>query len=153
MSAGTKINFHAHHDDETYTNESWVTECDREEVLAVHREWHESVLRLFSASKTWYKWALYDRDPFHTGPGAGQRCSAMRHIRCCPTSVRVFVKPSRMAVLSAALAASPEDVPAALQVYERIRQPRAAGLSSRHAHKGLPTISHHPLRSGKGTSS
>src|SRR5436190_4845492 len=63
VSAGAKINFHAHHDDETYTNESWVTECDREEVLAVHKDWHESLWRLFSTSQTWYKWSLYDRDP------------------------------------------------------------------------------------------
>jgi salicylate hydroxylase len=25
--------------------------------------WHESLLRLFAAADTWYKWALYDRDP------------------------------------------------------------------------------------------
>ena len=25
--------------------------------------WHQSLLRLFEAGQTWYKWALYDRDP------------------------------------------------------------------------------------------
>lgn len=63
VRGGTKINMHAHHDDESYTTESWVTECDRDEVLAVHQRWHESLNRLFSVSQVWYKWALYDRDP------------------------------------------------------------------------------------------
>src|ERR1700728_4586243 len=57
------INVVAHYDDDTYRHESWVTECPRDEVLARYAGWHESLLRLFEAGQTWYKWALYDRDP------------------------------------------------------------------------------------------
>ena len=32
-------------------------------MLDRYAGWHESLLRVFSAGDTWYKWALYDRDP------------------------------------------------------------------------------------------
>jgi salicylate hydroxylase len=32
-------------------------------VLERYAGWHESLLRLFAAGQTWYKWALYDREP------------------------------------------------------------------------------------------
>jgi salicylate hydroxylase len=52
-----------HYDDDSYRHESWVTECARAEVLERYAGWHQSLLRLFEAGDTWYKWALYDRDP------------------------------------------------------------------------------------------
>ena len=57
------INVVCHYDDESYRHESWVERCPREEVLERYAGWHESLLRLFAAGDTWYKWALYDRDP------------------------------------------------------------------------------------------
>jgi 2-polyprenyl-6-methoxyphenol hydroxylase-like FAD-dependent oxidoreductase len=57
------INVVAHYDDEHYRHESWVNECDRREVLDRYAGWHESLRRIFEAGDTWYKWALYDRDP------------------------------------------------------------------------------------------
>jgi salicylate hydroxylase len=57
------INVVCHYDDDSYRHESWVTECERSEVLQRYAGWHESLLRLFEAGQTWYKWALYDRDP------------------------------------------------------------------------------------------
>jgi len=36
---------------------------ERAEVLERYAGWHQSLLRLFEAGPTWYKWALYDRDP------------------------------------------------------------------------------------------
>jgi salicylate hydroxylase len=129
VSAGTKINFHAHHDDESYTNESWVTECDREEVLAVHKDWHESLLRLFSASKTWYKWALYDRDPIpQWSEGRTTLLGDAAHPMLPYLGQGVCQAIEDGCVLSTALAATPDDVPAALQLYERIRRPRASRI-------------------------
>lgn len=129
VSAGRKINFHAHHDDSTYTNESWVTECDREEVLAVHKDWHESLLRLFSASKTWYKWALYDRDPIpHWSKGRATLLGDAAHPMLPYLGQGVCQAIEDGCVLSAALARTPEDIPAALQVYEQLRRPRASRI-------------------------
>jgi len=124
---GELINVVSHYDDETYKHESWITECDRAEVIERYSGWHESLVRLFSASELWYKWALYDRDPIpqwtrgratvlgdaahpmlpYLGQGAGQ---AMED-GC---------------VLAAALASMPEDVPGGLALYERSRRPRAS---------------------------
>jgi salicylate hydroxylase len=124
---GELINVVSHYDDATYKHESWIAECDRAEVLERYSGWHESLVRLFSASELWYKWALYDRDPIaqwtrgratvlgdaahpmlpYLGQGA---CQAMED-GC---------------VLAGALAAMPDDVPAALAHYERLRRPRAS---------------------------
>jgi salicylate hydroxylase len=124
---GELINVVAHHDDDTYKHESWITECDRQEPIQRYARWHESLARLFSASQVWYKWALYDRDPIpqwtrgratvlgdaahpmlpYLGQGA---CQAMED-GC---------------VLAMALEAMPDDVPGALQLYERSRRPRAS---------------------------
>jgi salicylate hydroxylase len=121
------INVVCHYDDDGYRHESWVTECPRAEVLARYAGWHESLLRLFAAGQTWYKWALYDRDPIpqwtharitllgdaahpmlpYLGQGA---CQAVEDA----------------AVLATALRAEPGDPVAALARYERTRRPRTS---------------------------
>jgi salicylate hydroxylase len=123
---GELVNVVAHYDNDTWTEESWIRECDRAEVIENYRGWHESLIRLFSASERHYKWALYDRNPLprwtvgrvtilgdaahpmlpYLGQGA---CQAMED-GC---------------VLALALEASPEDLPRALHLYERARLPRA----------------------------
>ena len=129
LRRGELINVVSHYDDATYKHESWITECDRAEVIERYSGWHESLVRLFSASERWYKWALYDRDPIprwtrgratvlgdaahpmlpYLGQGAGQTMED----GC---------------VLAAALAASPDDLPAGLERYERSRRPRASSV-------------------------
>ncbi len=121
------INVVCHYDDEGYRHESWVSECERSEVLDRYSGWHESLLRIFSAGEVWYKWALYDRDPIpqwtrgritvlgdaahpmlpYLGQGA---CQAIED-GC---------------VLAAALAEEPGDPVGALALYERSRRPRAS---------------------------
>jgi salicylate hydroxylase len=124
---GELVNVVAHYDNDTWTEESWIRECDRQEVIDNYAGWHESLLRLFAASEKHYKWALYDRDPLprwtegrvtilgdaahpmlpYLGQGA---CQAMED-GC---------------VLAAALDSMPDDLPGALQRYERSRRPRAS---------------------------
>jgi len=123
---GELVNVVAHYDNDTWTEESWIRECDRSEVIENYAGWHESLLRLFSASKRHFKWALYDRDPLkqwtkgrvtilgdaahpmlpYLGQGA---CQAMED-GC---------------VLAAALTERSDDVCSALQLYEQVRLPRA----------------------------
>src|SRR5580698_824320 len=45
------INVVCHYDDEAYRHESWVSECERSEVLERYSGWHESLLRIFSAGE------------------------------------------------------------------------------------------------------
>jgi salicylate hydroxylase len=126
---GELVNVVAHYDclNDAWIEESWIRACDRSEVLENYRDWHESLLRLFSTSEKHYRWALYDRDPLprwtvgrttilgdaahpmlpYLGQGA---CQAMED-GC---------------VLAAALDSSRDDPSAALQLYERVRLPRAS---------------------------
>jgi len=123
---GELVNVVAHYDNDTWTEESWIREAPREEVIENYRGWDETLHRIFSASEKHYKWALHDREPLsqwtkgrvtilgdaahpmlpYLGQGA---CQAMED-GC---------------VLAAALAAMPDDVPGALKLYERARLPRA----------------------------
>ncbi|MBO0887060.1 MAG: FAD-dependent monooxygenase [Acidimicrobiales bacterium] len=129
VSGGRKINMHAHHDDESYTTESWVTECDRDEVLSVHERWHESLNRLFSVSQVWYKWALYDRDPIpQWSKGRATLLGDAAHPMLPYLGQGVCQAIEDGCVLSAALSAMPDDVPGALEVYERARRPRASRI-------------------------
>jgi salicylate hydroxylase len=132
------INVVCHYDDDSYRHESWVTECSREEVLQRYAGWHESLLRLFAAGDTWYKWALYDRDPIpqwtrgrvtllgdaahpmlpYLGQGA---CQALED----------------GAVLATALTAEAADPPSGLARYERTRRPRASRVVLTSRERGL----------------
>src|SRR5215472_15956857 len=131
------INVVCHCDDDQYRHESWVTECERQEVLDRYADWHESLLRLFAAGDTWYKWALYDRDPIpawtrdrvtllgdaahpmlpYLGQGA---CQALED----------------GAVLATALTAE-ADPGTALARYERTRRPRASRVVLTSRERGL----------------
>jgi len=124
---GELINVVAHYEDATYKHESWIAECDREEILDRYRRWHPSLQEVFAAGKLWYKWALYDRDPIpawskgratilgdaahpmlpYLGQGAGQAIED----GC---------------VLAAALDKHADDPIVALELYERSRRPRAS---------------------------
>jgi len=132
------INVVCHYDDDGYRHESWITECSREEVLERYAGWHESLLRLFAAGNTWYKWALYDRDPIprwtrgrvtllgdaahpmlpYLGQGA---CQALED----------------GAVLATALTAEPADPLTGLARYEATRRPRASRVVLTARERGL----------------
>jgi 2-polyprenyl-6-methoxyphenol hydroxylase-like FAD-dependent oxidoreductase len=132
------INVVCHYDDDGYRHESWITQCRGEEVLERYAGWHDSLLRLFAAAGTWYKWALYDRDPIpqwtrgrvtvlgdaahpmlpYLGQGA---CQAIED----------------GAVLAAALKAEPADPLTALARYERTRRPRASRAVLAARERGL----------------
>jgi salicylate hydroxylase len=140
------INVVCHYDDDGYRHESWVTECERSEVLERYAGWHESLLRVFSAGEVWYKWALYDRDPIpqwtrgrvtvlgdaahpmlpYLGQGA---CQAIED-GC---------------VLAAALAAEPDDPVAGLGRYERTRRPRASQVVLASRERGVSNHLSSPL--------
>ena len=132
------INVVCHYDDASYRHESWIAECSHQEVLERYAGWHESLLRLFAAAPTWYKWALYDRDPIprwtrgritvlgdaahpmlpYLGQGA---CQAIED----------------GAVLATALSAEASDPLAGLARYERTRRPRASQVVLAARERGL----------------
>jgi salicylate hydroxylase len=121
------INVVAHYDDDTYRHESWVTECERAEVLERYAGWNESLLRLFEAGQTWYKWALYDRDPIPAWTsGRVSLLGDAAHPMLPYLGQGACQALEDGAVLANALAASPADPVGALAAYERTRRPRAS---------------------------
>ncbi len=123
------INVVCHYDDDTYRHESWVTECERAEVLERYAGWHESLLRLFEAGDTWYKWALYDRDPIpRWTKGRVTLLGDSAHPMLPYLGQGACQALEDGAVLGNALSASPSDPVAALAAYERVRRPRASSV-------------------------
>jgi salicylate hydroxylase len=121
------INVVCHYDDEDYRHESWIAECSREEVLERYTGWHESLLRLFAAADTWYKWALYDRDPIPEwtrgrvtvlGDAAHPMLPYLGQGACQAIEDGV--------VLATALSVEASDPLRGLARYERTRRPRAS---------------------------
>jgi salicylate hydroxylase len=121
------INVVAHYDDADYRHESWVSECERREVLERYAGWHDSLLRLFAAGEVWYKWALYDRDPIpQWTQGRVTLLGDAAHPMLPYLGQGAAQAIEDGCVLAAALAARPDDPVGALALYERSRRPRAS---------------------------
>ncbi|MGD9614680.1 MAG: FAD-dependent monooxygenase [Alphaproteobacteria bacterium] len=60
---GEMVNFVAIHDTDDWTEESWIREADRGELMATYAGWHDNLLRLFECSDRYFKWGLFDREP------------------------------------------------------------------------------------------
>jgi salicylate hydroxylase len=124
---GELVNVVAHYDNDTWTEESWIREVDRSEVIENYSGWHESLTRLFSASDKHYKWALYDRDPLKQwtkgratilGDAAHPMLPYLGQGACQAMEDGV--------VLAMALDQMADDPTGALKMYERVRLPRAS---------------------------
>jgi len=120
------INVVCHYDDDGYRHESWIAECSREEVLERYAGWNESLLRLFAAADTWYKWALYDRDPIPRWTrGRVTLLGDAAHPMLPYLGQGACQAIEDGAVLATALSAEASDPLTALARYERTRRPRA----------------------------
>jgi len=138
---GELINVVAHHDDDTYKHESWITECPREEPIERYSQWHESLKRLFSASETWYKCALYDRDPIaRWTEGRATVLGDAAHPMLPYLGQGACQAMEAGCVLAMALDALPEDIPGALQLYERSRRPRASQVVLEARARGVDNL-------------
>src|ERR1700728_2295306 len=123
------INVVCHYDDESYRHESWVARCPGSEVLSRYAGWHESLLRLFAAGDTWYKWALYDRDPIPAWTaGRVTLLGDAAHPMLPYLGQGACQAIEDGAVLAAALSDRrfASDPVAALASYEQTRRPRAS---------------------------
>ena len=63
VRCGEMVNFVAIHDTDEWTEESWIREADRDELMATYASWNEKLLRLFESSDRYFKWGLFDREP------------------------------------------------------------------------------------------
>ena len=140
------INVVAHYDDQHYRHESWINECDRQEVLDRYAGWHESLLRVFAAGDTWYKWALYDRDPIPRwthGRVAVLGDAAHPMLPYLGQGACQAIEDG--AVLATALKAEPHHPERALTRYERTRRPRASRVVLAARERGLSNHLSSPL--------
>jgi salicylate hydroxylase len=140
------INVVCHYDDEGYRHESWVSRCERAEVLERYRDWHESLLRVFSAGEVWYKWALYDRDPIPRWTrGRVSVLGDAAHPMLPYLGQGACQAIEDGCVLAAALVAEPDDPVAALALYERSRRPRASQVVLASRDRGVSNHLASPL--------
>jgi salicylate hydroxylase len=142
------INVVCHYDDASYRHESWVAQCPREEVLQRYAGWHESLLRLFEAGETWYKWALYDRDPIPAWTrGRVSLLGDAAHPMLPYLGQGACQAIEDGAVLATALSApgTGGDPVAALDRYERTRRPRASRVVLTARERGLSNHLASPL--------
>ena len=139
------INVVAHYDDARYRHESWIAECDRAEVLERYADWHESLLRVFAAGGTWYKWALYDRDPIPRWTrGRVTLLGDAAHPMLPYLGQGACQAIEDGAVLATALTTE-SDPGTALERYERARRPRASRVVLAARERGLSNHASSPL--------
>jgi salicylate hydroxylase len=140
------INVVAHYDDDSYRHESWVERCERAEVLDRYAGWHESLLRLLRAGDTWYKWALYDRDPIPAWTrGRVTLLGDAAHPMLPYLGQGACQAIEDGTVLATALVAAGADPPAGLGRYERTRRPRASLVVLTARERGLSNHLTSPL--------
>ncbi len=140
------INVVAHYDDDSYSRESWVERCERAEVLDRYTGWNESLLRLFGAGDTWYKWALYDRDPIPAWTrGRVTLLGDAAHPMLPYLGQGACQAIEDGAVLATALSAPGASADPAAGRYERTRRPRASRVVLTARERGLSNHLTSPL--------
>ena len=134
VRGGKLLNIVAHIDSDAWTEESWTRECDVAEVMTTYDRWNSALTRVFPASKRWYKWALYDRDPperWSKGRATLLGNSAHAMLPYLGQGAAMAIEDG--CVLAGAIAREADNLERALLTYERRRRPRAqaAVLGSR----------------------
>jgi salicylate hydroxylase len=140
---GELVNFVAHYDSDAWLDESWTQECGAAEVMDTYARWHASLRELFRSSETYYKWALYDRDPLPAWSKGGiTLLGDAAHPMLPYIAQGAGMAVEDACVLAAAIAAVPNDPAAALGAYERNRLPRTTraqmGARARAKENHLP---------------
>ncbi len=134
VSAGRVVNFVAITEQDSWLGESWVDRGEVADALALFAGWHDQVLSIIGAADETYKWALFDRSPLpHWSVGRvtllGDACHPMLPFMGQGAGQAI----EDGATLKACLLKFPDDVPAALRLYEQLRLPRASRLQGMSA--------------------
>ena len=122
---GTLVNFVAHVETDSWTQESWTQECERSEVMETFKGWHEPLLRLLGSSDRYYKWALYDRDPLESwSKGRVTLLGDAAHAMLPHIGQGACMAIEDGYVLADLVSQHPDNLNEALRLYERLRVPR-----------------------------
>ena len=142
---GEMVNFVAIHDTDQWTEESWIREADRDELMATYAGWNEKLLRLFECSDRYFKWGLFDREPLPRWTKGrvtllGDSAHAMLPFLAQGAAMGI----EDACTLGELVARLPDNLDEALRRYEDLRVPRTrrAVLGSRERAK----LNHLPSR-------
>jgi salicylate hydroxylase len=142
---GEMVNFVAIHDTNQWTEESWIRDADRDELIATYARWNEKLLRLFECSERYFKWGLFDREPLLQWTEGrvtllGDSAHAMLPFPAQGAAMGI----EDACALGELVARLPDDLDGALRRYEGLRVPRTrrAVLGSRERAK----LNHLPSR-------
>ena len=129
VSAGALVNFVAVTEEDSWLRESWVDRGEVVDVLAAFAGWHPQVLSIIGSADETYKWALFDRAPLPRWSVGrvtllGDSCHPMLPFMGQGAAQAI----EDAATLKSCLSKFPNDVPAALRLYEQLRLPRASHL-------------------------
>ena len=121
---GEVLNVVAHCDSDAWTEESWTRRCDASELLATYAAWHPSLLDLIRTTGSWFKWALYDRDPLEQwSVGRATLLGDSAHAMLPYLGQGAAMAIEDGCVLASCLSRS-ADPDEALAAYEALRKPR-----------------------------
>jgi salicylate hydroxylase len=124
VKSGDLLNVVAHYDSDAWTEESWTRKCDQSELIAKYGSWHASLLQLIQSNTSWYKWALYDREPLDRwSAGRATLLGDSAHAMLPYLGQGAAMAIEDGCVLASCLGAS-DDVAEALGTYEQLRKPR-----------------------------
>jgi salicylate hydroxylase len=130
VSAGRLVNFVAVTEEDSWQRESWIDRGEIADALAAFAGWHAQVRAIIAATDETYKWALFDRAPLprwslERATLLGDACHPM-----LPFMGQGAAQAIEDAATLTACLDKLDDVPAALQLYEKLRLPRASRLQS-----------------------
>jgi 2-polyprenyl-6-methoxyphenol hydroxylase-like FAD-dependent oxidoreductase len=130
VAAGRLVNFVAVSEEDSWQRESWVDRGEVADALAAFAGWHPQVRGIIGATEVTYKWALFDRAPLARWTVGrvtllGDACHPM-----LPFMGQGAAQAIEDAATLTACLRKVDDVAAALQLYEKLRLPRASRLQS-----------------------
>ncbi|RIY41265.1 FAD-dependent monooxygenase [Neopusillimonas maritima] len=137
VNSGKAVNIVAVHETEKWVEESWNARSTKEELLADFQGWHTNIQQLFDRVDDVYRWGLFDRDPMETW--SKDRITLLgdaAHPMLPFLSQGAAMAIEDAYVLAKALAALPDQIPNALQQYEKERLPRTARVQLEARERG-----------------
>jgi salicylate hydroxylase len=137
------VNFVCLIDRDGWTKESWVEPGNVADAIAAYEGWHPNVRRMISSVDETFVWGLFDRDPLprwsiNRVTLLGDACHPMLPFLAQGASQAI----EDGATLAAVLASGSGNMPALLQRYESLRQPRTARIQEMA--RGNKTRNHLP---------
>jgi len=129
VSAGKLLNFVGHVEQDGWRSESWTERGSVDDLRAAYAGWHPLVQRVIDAVDETFIWAVFDRKPLDRWTYGrvtmlGDACHPMLPFMGQGGAQAI----EDAAAITACLLKCGDDVKAALNLYEAVRQPRAARI-------------------------